>query len=167
MFVGGVANTCGCAVGGYLLSRPCMGGFAISCSFFLLHSVIATHRFIIHVTRTTVLFLNLRLNFQLIFNQQISFRRRGLQCASATPPPPHRPLDTLWPKITCLNIPQLKYTYKHLQNLLLRSFQTNSSAYVTAHGKTYVNDLRKHSLKSFVDRSLVVRNFYPFVKSSQ
>ena len=36
---------------------------------------------------------------------------------------------------------------------------------VTAHGKTYVNDLRKHSLKSFVDRSLVVRNFYPFVKS--
>ena len=37
--------------------------------------------------------------------------------------------------------------------------------YVTVHGKTYVNDLGKCSLKSFVDRSLVVWNFYPFAKT--
>ena len=36
---------------------------------------------------------------------------------------------------------------------------------VTVHGKTYVNDLGKCSLKSFVDRSLIVWNFYPFAKT--
>ena len=34
---------------------------------------------------------------------------------------------------------------------------------VTVHGKTNVNDLAKRSLNSFVHRSLVVRNYLPFV----
>ena len=52
-----------------------------------------------------------------------------------------------------------------IQDIKSEKYQQFSFSYVTVHGKTYVNDLGKCSLKSFVDRSLVVWNFYPFAKT--
>ena len=50
---------------------------------------------------------------------------------------------------------------------LFKLFYCVKQVYVTVHGKTNVNDLAKRSLNSFVHRSLVVRNYLPFVNKFQ